>query len=291
MKNGQKTATNGLPVLRDPLMWVSLGASLLVWVLGAYLRSKDGPVFNGPILAKGTSLLILGALLYRSAYLRRDLWTFLLPMVWLASSRALWEIASMPEGRFFSWLLLFLVSLVLTLWVRDRRILLGVQTLMWGGLDWLFKISFLLPFSFLGLPVKKRDPLPWIRWGGLAVAGVWFLILQGRYYLQWNFEDAWDLWIGGRAAVFLLLGLMAPVGKMNLSFPLVRLNFVFLVLGGWIWGGEGLIGLWQGSLLTWVAVLFAGFGWESVRRELLGEEWFQQAMGFAIGLALWGSVL
>src|SRR5262249_39184393 len=148
-----------------------------------------------------------------------------------------WDIATIPEVRFFLWLLLFLLLCVLALWIRDGRFLLGVLLPVWGGLSWLFKISFLLPLAFLSVSTKRGPFASWLRWGGSIAALGWFLLFRGHYYFRWDLEPAWDLWIGQGAGVFLVTGLLGAGDRVNEAFGHCRLSWLLLVLGAWAWGG------------------------------------------------------
>jgi hypothetical protein len=267
-----------------------LVAAILIWSLSFHFRGLEGPPRPWFAFVKGVLLLFIPFVIYGSASSWKAIGLHFLPLGWLASSRALWDISVLPESRFGTWLALFLLLQVLVLLVKDGRLLLPFLLVIWGGLSWLFKISFLLPLAFLG--VSSKGPYAsWLRWGGVVGALGWFLAFRGHNFFSWKWEEGWDLWIDQRLGIFLLL---VALGSMDLKFGALRqvfMSYFLLVLGSLIWGGSGLIGLWQADLLTFLSILYAGFGYETLRRELLGEEWFHRWMGTAIGVALWGSVL
>lgn len=269
---------------------VVLFSAVLIWFLSFHFRSLEGPPRPWSAFVKGALLLSISFVMVGSAHSWKGMGLHFLPLGWLASSRALWEISVLPESRFGIWLVLFLLLQVLILLVEDGRLLTPILLAIWGGLSWLFKISFLLPLAFLGAS-PKRPYSSWLRWGGIAGALGWFLALRGYYFFSWKWEEAWDLWIDQRMGIFLLLAALGSMGLRPGALRHVLASYYWLVLGALIWGGSGLIGLWQADLLTFLSILCAGFGFETLRRELLGDEWFHRWMGYAIGLALWGSAL
>ena len=290
MKKKKTRSTLASPHLDLLVLGMVFGAALLIWALSAHFRSSVIPSLTWLVFGKGALLLLASSSMYGLAFPGRGFGIHFLPLGWLAASQTLWEVCVIPEPRFLIWLLLFLFLQFLILGMKDGRPLILALAVIGGGLIWLFKLSFLIPLAFLGISPKKNYA-SWLRWGSVAIALGWFLIFRGYYFFSWNWQGAWDLWIDQRAGIFLLLALL---GFMDPKFGNLRyslFSYLLLVVGAWIWGGDGLIGLWQADLLTWVSILFAGFGFETLRRELLGGEWFHRWMGYAIGVALWGSVL
>jgi hypothetical protein len=212
----------------------------------------------------------------------------------MATSGSLWEICHIPEIRFWIWLVLFLSMVLVILWVQNPQILSGLLLLPWGALSWLFKFSFLVPLALMGSFKSGKKSILWVLWGAPVVTLGWFFVFQGYYYSGWNGVDLWDLWFEQRMGIFLLVAMVGTMQANEAFFGNFRsafFSFLFLVLGSLVWGGHDLVGTWQSDLLVWLAILFSGFGWDALRRELLGDEWFHKALGYSIGVALWCSSL
>lgn len=274
--------------------WAAFPITLGFWGVSEFVRLKGASPLTLSIFLKGGCLLVLAWALYTTVFRKSKTWTVFLPLGWLASSGSLWEVCHIPEIRFWIWLILFLSMVLVILWVPDPRILSALLFLPWGALSWLFKFSFLVPLAFTSSFKVGKKVHTWVLWAAPAMALAWFFILQGYYYAGWNGADIWDFWFGQKMGIFLLIAMVGTMGSEETFFGNFRpalLSFLFLVLGSLVWGGHGLIGLWQSDLFVWLAILFSGLGWDALRRELLGEEWFHKTLGYSIGIALWCSSL
>ena len=83
------------------------------------------------------------------------------------------------------------------------------------------------------------------------------------------------------------------LGWLGLAVSPVRGTFrhalfiLFLVVPGLLFWPGG----FSPGLLGWALVFFAGFGWESVRRDLLDPSWHARLAWAAMGIALFGGVI
>lgn len=244
--------------------------------------------------AKGLVLLFQASLLYGLSGFKGFHFLGMFPLSWLALSRFQWDLCSIPQNRFWLWLAVFMGMEILILLVPDGRKLLFPLVLLWGGLIWLFKFSFLLPLAFVTAPGNRFRHAAWVRWGGLAAALVFYAGFRGWNYFQFSGMDLYEPFFEHRFIAFFLmawLGWMAFDARWKGTFRHAMIPFFLLTLGFSLWGGSNLNSVVEMEALQWVLVLMAGVGWEAFRNYLMDDSWHGRAVWFALGVALFGGVL
>jgi len=269
---------------------------LAVWSLQQALHSQKGEPFSPLLYLKGVLLIAGAAYLFHRWQTKGSLFLGMFPLLWLALSRAQWEICTPAGGAYWNWLVLFLLSEVILLNVPDGRKLSYFLVPLWILEVHLFRFSLLLPLAFLRLPEGSFPP--WTRlktwltsqehmmighWGKghravlrwLGWVMTWNLLLFGGVALAWCFPVALvplalmlspsepfrgRAWIGwGGVLVFLGLFLVYR-GWKEYAFDLAG-SWDFLVeqryLAFFLLGWLGLISLpKRGNLRASVFVLF-----------------------------------
>ncbi|HET9870472.1 MAG TPA: hypothetical protein VFR02_08255, partial [bacterium] len=151
--------------------------------------------------------------------------------------------------------------------------------------------ALFLPLAFLPFRRGLFREARWARWGSLAA----FLLLSAAtrvwLHFQWNGLEFYDWFLGKHFAVFgvfVLLGWAAfPVRGTQRSVPL---GVGLLALGFLLLAAQP-VGRTPGPAgLGWLLIWGAGFGFESLRRDLLDASWHGRAVWAAAGLAAFGGV-
>jgi hypothetical protein len=278
------------------LMWGIL--SLITWVFVQYFHLRRGTPFSFPCFTKG--LLVLGAAgaVYQlsSKAFKGPSFLGLFPLLWLALSRFQWDLCQARDLGHWFWLALFLVGEILTLSLGDGKYLLLAMAPVWAALRWFLGFSFLLPLAFLTVSQKKLKNPGWARWGGLAVWAVLFLAYQEwrRSSINWfgAYETCSKLFGEERYAVFFLLGWLGLIAfpakgtYRHAVWPMLLVTAAFF-----LWTDPSLITPMDVEWFLWLLVFFAGFGWESFRRDLMDESWHGRAVWVAMGLAFFSGIL
>jgi hypothetical protein len=275
--------------------WANLlwgGLALLTWLGVLFWHARNGFPFSFMVLFKGFWLLGGATAVYQMSTTRKHFFLGMFPLLWLASSRFQWELCSSIQPRFWAWVGLFLVSEVLLLVFPDGKKLLWIFLPLWAGLIWLFKFSFLMPLAFLTAPKGRFQNSNWIRWGGVALAVLLFLLYKGWFYYQYDFLDLYEVLISARFISFFLLGWLGLLA-FSVKGPNRHLVYpMFSLLGGFLfWTGNSLTTQIEMEILQWVLVFMAGFGLESIRKDLLDPTWHGCLVWFAIGVCFFQGVI
>ena len=214
----------------------------------------------------------------------------LYPLAWLALSRAGWDLCA--KAPFTDWLAV-LLFLGLVFWIgfsSDGKRSLAGLAFFWTALDMVWTQALLLPLAFLSTRKGGFKNSFWWKAGGAVLCIILFFATRGWTHWQWNGPDL-SYWLFEKEmAVFGILALLgwaafprkgtarsALVSVAVLGIGALGFN---LPLSGHSPGFDG---------LTWVLVWAAGFGFESLRRDLLDPSWHGRAVWAALGLAaFWG---
>jgi hypothetical protein len=270
--------------------WGALAAA--VWGGEQIWHSRNGTPFSSLVFLKGLLLILAATAVYQFSAAKKFSFLGFFPLLWLSASKFQWDLCDAPETRYWLWLAVFLAVEVIILALPDGKKLLPLLTVLWACLIWLFPFSFLLPLTFITAPSGRFKRSEWARWGGLLAGIAFFILFHGwkNFYFQWL--DVYELFIPGRYAAFFLLGLLGLIAfprkgiHRHVVFPLV-----FLTLGFLLWTGPLYSSPLALEVFKWVLVFFAGFGWESFRRDLMDDSWHGKAVWFAMGAAFFGGVL
>jgi hypothetical protein len=120
----------------------------------------------------------------------------------------------------------------------------------------------------------------------------WFL-LKGWFSFQVFWYDLYEVLFNDLFISFFFLGWL---GVMSFStrktswFPAFGPLFL-LLLGFLLFSKPSLYSPLIEELLKWALIFFAGFGWESFRRDIMDRSWHGRLLWFALGLAFFGGVL
>ncbi len=272
--------------------FVWLVPAVFVWTWVQFWHVEKGDAFSFLVFAKGLALLGSAATVFHLSARAFRGFSFLgfLPLLWLSASKAQWEVCA-PQGLHqWFWLILFLGMEILLLARPDGKKLFALFAPLWGLLSWLAPFSFLIPLSFLTATQKRLKRPQWLRLGGLAAVVFYFVLLQEWNRVRFDWLDLYDLLITKKFVAFLLLGWLGgaafPVRGVyrHAIAPLFWLAIgpLFLNTGG---DPAGIF------LLQWTLVFFAGFGWESFRRDLMDPTWHGRLVWLALGLAFLGGVV
>lgn len=263
-----------------------------VWVWEQFWHVGRGEAFSFLVFVKGLALLGAASVVFHLSARAFRGFSFLglLPLLWLSASSFQWELCAPQAGHQWSWLILFLGMGIFLLILPDGKKLFFLFAPLWGMLSWLAPFSCLLPLVFLSGTSKRLKRPQWLRWGGLAVVVFYFILFQEWKDVRFDWLDAYDLLLTKKFIVFLLLGWLGgaafPVKGpyRHLIFPLF-----WLMVGTFFFNMGG--GLAATFLIQWVMVFFAGFGWESFRRDLMDPTWHGRLVWLALGLAFLGGVI
>ncbi|HUO58192.1 MAG TPA: hypothetical protein VMV05_08440 [bacterium] len=279
--------TNPLHFRYANLYWGALAAC--VWTGTLLWHGYQGTPFSPATWLKGLLLLVEATTLYQLSAFKGFSFLGMFPLLWISVSRFQFDICSNPEPRYWFWMLLFLACGILSLALPDGKKLLIVLTPLWGILSWLFPFSLLLPLSFATAPKGRFQRSGWVRWGGFAAAVVFFVYFRGWRIQSDGPLGLYDFMVSTRFIAFLFLGWLGLAAFpqkgifRHVVFPL------FLLTVGFIWTGLYPLADQQ-NILKWVLVYFAGFGWESFRRDLMDPSWHGRAVWFALGVAFFGGM-
>lgn len=270
------------------------GLAVLFWTAAQFFHLSGGNPFSWEVFTKGLVLLLEASAFYALSGFKGFYFLGMFPLPWLALSRFQWDICSPSPSRFWLWLVLFMGMEILILALPDGKKLLFLLAPLWACLIWLFKFSFLLPLAFVTVPKKRFRNAPWLRWGGLTAALVFYALFRGWAYFQFSWIELYEPFFENRFITFFLmawLGWMAFDPRWKGTFRHGMIPFFLLTLGFSFWGGNGPNSWVELEALQWVLVLMAGVGWEAFRKYLMDESWHGRAVWFALGVALFGGVL
>lgn len=291
----KKTPPAFLPGFLIPylnLVWFVLAAGFWAWQ--QFAQTAKGSPLSWIIFLKGLLLLGEAATLYQLSGIKGFYFLGMFPLSWLAFSRFQWDLCAMAEYRYWFWLLVFLGMEILILAMPNGKKLLAPLVFLWGGLIWLFKISFLLPLVFLTAPPKRFPHAQWVRWGGFAAAVFFFLAFKGWIYLYPSWVDLYDLFIDRHFIAFFLLGwlgLAAFDAGWKGTFRHILTPIFLLTAAFFLVVKPSPAAVYEFEMFQWVLVFAAGFGWEAFRKYLIDSSWHGRLVWFALGIAFFGGVL
>lgn len=212
------------------------------------------------------------------------------PLVWLALSRFQWDLCASGDFRGWLWLVLFLLAEFFILAGSDGKKIVAVLFPLWVCLAWVTPVSLTLPFCFLTAPRQRFKNAGWAKWGGAAAGLVLFFALRGWRMMGFDWIGVFDFLMTSRFAAYFLLGWLGLAAFPHRGvFRHAVTPMFLLVLGFVLWPAQ----LWEPhrlDMLKWILVFFAGFGWESFRRDIMDSTWHGRAVWFALGAALTGGV-
>ncbi|MGH7738807.1 MAG: hypothetical protein ACREL1_01555 [bacterium] len=265
-----------------------------LWLFQVWRQSPGLYGETWEIAVRGLVLLAAAAAAYFS--LTRNLWpksppmVSLYPLAWLALSRFQWHLCARAPWTDWAAVLTFLG---LAFWIGfkpDGKLLLAGLAVAGTILDLVWAQAVLIPLIFLPARVGRFKNVRWVRVGGVILFIVLFLATRGWVHFRWDFLDFWDWGVGKKFFVF---GVLAWLGWA--AFPrkgvsqsaltgVAALSLGYLFLNPF---DAGRTPGWEG--LSWIWIWAAGFGFESLRRDLLDDSWHGRAAWAALGLgAFWG---
>jgi hypothetical protein len=160
-----------------------------------------------------------------------------------------------------------------------------------GFLAWLFPLLW-IPLIFLASPGSRFKRSDWVLRAGLGAGLLFFVLFKGWTTFQFQWTGLYDLLVHGRYIAFFLLGWLGL-----LAFPrqgtarYILFPMFLLVLGFLFWPGHSLVDPLEMGILKWVLVFCAGFGLESLRRDLMDPTWHGRLVWLALGAAFFGGVV
>jgi len=285
--------TQKLP-FRFHFVWAAL--ALFAWGGRQVWQWKQNGFFSFAIFLKGFLLLLLVSMIYGAACRRRPSFFLLgfFPLLWLATSRIQWDICAQLDSHYWVWLAGFLLSELFLFFLTDGRKLLFVLSFLWIGLSTIFYFSF---FNFLlfgwvrsGFFLKRAE---WVRFGFPIVGLIVLFWLKIWSFFQFFWYGLYMVFFNDLFISFFFLGWLGAMSfltRKNSWLPafgplfLLPLGFLFL-------SKPDLYSPLIEDLLKWVLIFFAGFGWESFRRDVMDRSWHGRLLWFVLGLAFFGGVL
>lgn len=167
----------------------------------------------------------------------------------------------------------------------------GVLCFLGGFLVWSFPL-FLLVLVFFVSPESRFKRSAWAIRGGLGAGLGFFLLFKGWGSYGFEWESLYGLLIDQRYIAFFLLGWLGMMAFSRQGTARYAVFPMFLLLLGHLFWGSGSLSTPLGvGLLKWTLVFFAGFGWESFRRDLMDPTWHGRTVWFVLGAALFGGVV
>ncbi len=279
-----------------PYSWLFLLLALGLWSF-VFWRQTPAAFSTSDALedwVKGLVLLALAAAAY--FFLSRGLWPkafstlSLFPLAWLSLSRAQWHLCVEAPLRDWFSIVLFLG---LVFWIglkSDGKILLPVLILGWVGLVLIWPQTLFLGLVFLLARPGLFKNVVWVKVGGAAVFILLFVATRAWSQFQWNGLDFYDWFVEKKYLVFgilIFLGWAAFPRKGTHRSALGSVGLLslgYLVLNQFFLGQAAEI-----EAISWIWVWAAGFGFESLRRDLLDPSWHGRAAWAALGFGVfWG---
>ncbi len=274
----------------DPnLIWGFL--ALVAWTGAQFWHARTGIPSSPWTYLKGVLVLLGAATIYRLSSDKGFSFLGLFPLLWLAVSSFQWDLCAADYFYYWLWLVLFLISEVFILGFPDGKKLFWFLIPFWVLLAWLFPFSFLLPLVFITAPRSRFKQSPWIRWGGLLAALTLIVLFRGWRSFNFDWVGLYDILVSGRFIVFLLLGWLGLIAfPKKGTFRHAVFPVFFLTVGFLFWRSLPPVPVGT-ELLKWTLVFFAGFGWESFRKDLMDPTWHGTLVWAALGLAIFDGVL
>jgi hypothetical protein len=276
------------------LIWLLLG--VLAWGGRQFWQFKQSGFLSSVVLFKGILLLFLASAVYAAACRRRPGFSFLgfFPLLWLALSRFQWDICAQTDQRYWLWVSIFLVAEFFLFVFADGRKLLAVLTPLWLVLAIIFPFSF---FNFLSFGwIRENRFLKKTGWVcfGVPLAGLaGWVVLGGWSSVQLFWLSIFQVLLNDLFISFFLLGWLGAM-----SFATRKISWVpafgplFLLPMGFLFlSCPDVFNPLSEDLLKWVLVFFAGFGWESFRRDVMDRSWHGLLLWLVLGIAFFGGVL
>ena len=275
-------------------VWASL--AFLAWAGRQWWQWKQNDFFSLIIFLKGLLLLGLVAAAYGLACRLRPGFIFLgfFPSLWLAVSRAQWDICSQTDGRYWIWTAVFLLGELFLLALTDGRKLLAAVGLLWITLAVIFPVSFLnfLSFGWIrnGSYFKKAE---WSRYGFPLLGFAAWVLLKGWSSFHFLWYDVYEVLISDYFISFFFLGWLGALSFSTKKRPwLPAFGPLFLMpLGMMLLSGADPFSLFRQEDLKWILIFFAGFGLESFRRDMMDRSWHGRLLWFVLGFCFFGGVL
>ena len=272
-----------------------------LWTFLFWIKSPPGSAQLLPAweaYAKGLALLALAAAAYFS--LSRGLWPksfstlSLYPLAWLSVSGMQWHLCVEAPSR--DWLsVLFFLGLFFWMGLKpDGKKLLPGLLPGWVGLVLLWPQTLFLPLAYLAARKGFFKNVFWVKVGGAAVFIILLAATRAWSQFHFNWLDFSDWFIGKQTLAFevvfgflILLGWAAFPQKGTHRSALVSVGLLSLgtlVLNPFFLGHSP-----GNQAISWVCVWAAGFGFESLRRDLLDPSWHGRTAWMMLGLAaFWG---
>jgi hypothetical protein len=280
--------------LRVHFIWLLPGA--LSWGGREVWQFKQTGFLSAFVIFKGLLILFLASAVYAAACRRRPAFSFLgfFPLLWLALSRFQWDICTQPDQRYWIWIAIFLMGEFFFFALTDGRKLLAVLAPIWTLLVVIFPFSF---FNFLSFGwVRENRFLKKSKWVcvGVPLMGLaGWLILAGWSSVQFFWLSLFQVFLNDLFISFFFLGWLGAM-----SFATRKISWVpafgplfLLPLGFILLPRPDVFNPLSEDLLKWVLVFFAGFGWESFRRDVMDRSWHGRLLWLVLGIAFFGGVL
>jgi hypothetical protein len=285
-------------VRKIPLWFHSVFAFLafLAWGGRQWWQWKQDNFFSAVIFLKGLLLLSLVCVIYAAAGRRRPGFFVLgfFPLLWLALSKTQWDICAQTDYRYWTWLLLFVLSELFLFVLNDGRWILILISPLWIVLSMLFPFSILsfLSFGWVRNSYSFRK-IEWARYG-FPIIGLFVRILvKGRTSYHFFWYDVYEVLINDLYISFFFLGWLGALSfstRKTAWFPAFGPLFL-LPLGIFLLTNTDFYAPFQQEILKWILVFFAGFGLESFRRDMMDRSWHGWLLWFVLGFAFFGGVL
>ncbi len=155
---------------------------------------------------------------------------------------------------------------------------------------WFFFVSmplFLLRRNRYSLTGKMSNSM----FFNLAIAGPFLLGLAWWLSLHFYFDKIYNLLIPQHFLSFFLLGWLGLIATPKKGTCRFAFSPLFLLTLGFLFWGTFPAQPMEKVLYQWVLVFFAGFGWESFRRDLMDPSWHGRLVWASLGAAFFAGVV
>jgi hypothetical protein len=270
--------------------------AFLAWGGRQWWQWKQNNFLSTVTFLKGLLLLSLVCAIYAAASRRRPGFFFLgfFPLLWLALSRTQWDICVQTDYRYWTWLVLFVLSELFLFVFNDGRWILVLVSPLWTFLLILFPFSTLsfLSFGWIGNGYRFKK-IEWARYGFPIIGLLIWILVKGWTSYHFFWYDVYEVLISDLYISFFFLGWLGALSFSTRKaswFPAFGPLFL-LPMGVLLFTNINFYTPFQQEVLKWVLVFFAGFGLESFRRDMMDRSWHGWLLWFVLGFAFFGGVL
>jgi hypothetical protein len=270
--------------------------AFLAWGGRQWWQWKQDGFFSTIIFLKGFLLLSLVCTIYMAACRHRPGFFFLgfFPLLWLALSKSQWDICAQTDYRYWTWLVLFVLSELFLFVFSDGRWILILVSPLWAVLSVLFPFYILsfLSFGWIGNSCRFKKT-EWARYGFPVIGLFIWTLLKGWTSYHFFWYDIYEVLFSDLYISFFFLGWLGALSFSTRKaswFPPFGPLFLLLI-GLLLFTNVNFYTPFQQEVLKWVLVFFAGFGLESFRRDMMDRSWHGWLLWFVLGFCFFGGVL